>query len=338
MQIGDIVGQPGKKVSGRLLMGYTTSQIPVELPVTIVMGAKPGKTLVVSGGVHGREILGPLGIGKVLRELDPQQMSGNLIAVPLANMSSFEFGHRNSLWDKGNLEDEGSGKADGSTTQRLAYHLWHDVVRKGDAYIEIHSASGATHVWYTIYLAEVEGAKPEIIAKSREMAMAFGLEEVWASTPWEGPLKEEAMRHGIPAIMPEVGGGCDFLQNGNKQIEYCARGITNVMKLMGILQGAIETESDKVLIWDGHTEFFNDDVGGLMLPQCERGDHLKKGDLFAIKYDPTTGEELVHLYAPVEGTVLNTGLVWPLCPPGLFLGVLGEKREEIDLTNHQWFF
>ncbi|NLE76157.1 MAG: succinylglutamate desuccinylase, partial [Chloroflexi bacterium] len=55
MQVGNIVGQPGKKVHGRLLAGHTTAGIPVELPVTLVMGAKPGKTLVVSGGVHGRE-------------------------------------------------------------------------------------------------------------------------------------------------------------------------------------------------------------------------------------------------------------------------------------------
>ena len=125
MQIGHIQGRPGEKVNGRLLVSHTTSQTPIELPVTVVMGARPGKTLVVSGGVHGREIIGPLGVGKVLRELDPGEMSGNLIAVPLANMSSFEFGDRVSLWDKGNLEDEGAGKADGTLTQRLAYRLFH---------------------------------------------------------------------------------------------------------------------------------------------------------------------------------------------------------------------
>ena len=36
MQIGDIVGKPGEKVQGRLTVGHTTSQIPLQLPVTIV--------------------------------------------------------------------------------------------------------------------------------------------------------------------------------------------------------------------------------------------------------------------------------------------------------------
>jgi predicted deacylase len=338
MQVGGIEGQIGKRVNGRLVAGYTTSRIPVELPITIVMGVKPGKTLVVSGGVHGREILGPLGVGKVLREADPQQMSGNLVAVPLANMSSFEFGDRNSLWDTANLEDEGTGRADGSTTQRLAYRLWNDVVSKGDAYIEIHSAGGSSHVWYTIFFGDVDGARAETTARSKEMALAFGLEEVWATTPWPAPLKDEAMRQGIPCIMPEVGGGSDWLENGDNQIAACARGITNVMKLMNILPGEIETESDKAVIWDGRDEFYNDDVGGLLLKQCKRGDHLTEGDLFGIKYDPTTGEEIGRVFVPLSGTLLATGVLWPLCPPGHHMGVLGHKIEEIDLTKRGWSF
>jgi predicted deacylase len=338
VKVGNIEGQSGKKVTGRLWVGQTTSQIPVELPVTIVMGRRSGPTLVVSGGVHGREILGVLGVGKVLRDLDPGQMSGNLVAVPLANMSSFEFGYRMSLWDEENLEDAGCGAADGSLTERLAHRLCHEVVLKGDAYIELHSSRAESLVWYTIYFANVAGAAPAVEAASKEMALAFGLEQVWESSPWPAPLKEAAMREGVPAIMPEIGGGADFFRNGRRQIADCARGIINVMKLMGILPGEIETEAKSATIWDGHTEVFNDGTGGLVLLECQRGDRVNKGDTFAVKYDPTTGEEMSRIIAPADGTVLNTGLVWPLCRGGSFLGVLGDKTEDIDLTDHVWTF
>ena len=92
---------------------------------------------------------------------------------------------------------------------------------------------------------------------------------------------------------------------------------------------------DKAIIWNGHTEIKNDGRGALMLLEVKRGERLKEGDVFAIKYDPTTGDELARYYAPVEGTVLNTGLVWPHCPPGQFLGVLGDVMEEVDLTTHE---
>ena len=338
MRIGTIKGKRGQKVNGRLRVGETTSQLPVELPVTIVTGQRPGRTLVVSGGVHGREALGVLGVGRVLRELNPDEMCGNLVAVPLANMSSFEFGDRVSLWDGENLEDAGCGSLDGSLTEQLAHCLCHEVVLKGDAYIELHSSRAESFVWYTIFFAGVAGVDPTVEASSRQMALAFGLEQVWERSPWPAPLKELAMRQGIPAIMPEIGGGADFFRTGKEQIADCARGITNVMKLMGILPGHIETESPKATIWSGHTEVFNDALGGLVLLDCQRGDQLRKGDVFATKYDPTTGEELSKIAAPASGTVLNTGLVWPVCRGGSFLGVLGDRTQDIDLTDHLWMF
>jgi hypothetical protein len=335
MQIGNIVGKPGEKVRGRLFVTYTTAQMPVELPVTIVMGSKPGPTLVVTAALHGREMLGPLGLGKVLREIDPKKMSGTLVAVPCVNMSGFEFAQRNVLWDDSDPNRQKSGKKDGTVTQRLVYALFHEVIKKGDAHIDIHSSSSVGLVWYTIYHATDKTA-PEVVAKAKEMCLAFGLEQVMGKTPWHGTVTEDVMDAGIPSITPEVGGGGDFYQNGRNQINGCARGIVNVMKLMGILKGKIQTESKKAIIWDGHTEIKNDGQGALMLMEAKRGQFLKKGDLFATKYDPTTGDELGCFLAPVDGTVLNTGLVWPHSPPGFFLGVLGSKMEEIDLTTHEW--
>ena len=222
MQIGDIVGKPGEKVRGRLVATYTTAQMPVEIPVTIVMGAKPGRTLVVTAALHGREMLGPLGLGKVLREIDPAEMSGNLIAVPCVNMSGFEFAQRNVLWDDADPNRQKAGKKDGTVTQQLVYHLFNEVIRKGDAHIDIHSSSSVGLVWYTIYHAE-DGADAEVVRKSREMCLAFGLEQVMGKTPWHGTINEETVRVGIPAMTPEVGGGGDFYQNGRHQIDACAR-------------------------------------------------------------------------------------------------------------------
>ena len=338
MNISSIVGEPGKKVSGRILVAYTTSRIPVELPVTIVQGINPGPTLVVTAGVHGRELVGIMGLGKVLRDLDPTKMSGNLVAAPAVNMSAVEFGDRVTLWDKGDLNRQKSGKKEGTVTQRLAYHLYHDVVLRADAYIDLHSSNAEGYVWYTICLVEEEGARPDVIAKSKEMALAFGLEQIFGKTPWKGTFKGEAIRQGIPSMSTEVGGGTDFFQNGRKQIEATARGIMNVMKLMRIIEGPIETESNKSIWWNGHTEVLNDGVGGLMLMEAQRGQFLKKGDVFATKYDATTGEEVAKIYAPADGTVLNTGLVWPLCPPERFVGVMGDKMEEVDLTSHRWAY
>ncbi len=104
MQIGNIVVQPCKKVRGRLLVGYSTAQIPVELPVTLVMGARPGKTLVVSGGVHGHNRL----MGNSLLEITVFGRRAGRSAALYAH--GIELGRPNlehvALWNK-ELEEAG---------------------------------------------------------------------------------------------------------------------------------------------------------------------------------------------------------------------------------------
>jgi predicted deacylase len=199
------------------------------------------------------------------------------------------------------------------------------VVAKADALIDIHSGTSESYVWYTIYESEVEGAKPDVIEKSKQMAIAFGLKDVMAESPWKGTFIEDAMRDGIPAITPEIGGGLDFFHRGKEQIETCARGITNVMKLLGMIDGEIVTEADEVTIWAGETEIINDAVGGIMLVERNYGDYLKKGDVYARMYNPFTGDEMKRIVAPADGYVIPSGARWPVIPPGRWLAILGSK-------------
>src|SRR5262249_33943849 len=54
-------------------------------PILLARGAKPGLTLVVTANVHGDEYEGVRAILETFEELDPGSMSGDLIAVPVAN-------------------------------------------------------------------------------------------------------------------------------------------------------------------------------------------------------------------------------------------------------------
>jgi predicted deacylase len=57
----------------------------LRLPLHVVKGAKPGPTLGVSGAIHGDELLIPVSIiRRVLEQLDPAELSGTVMAVPVA--------------------------------------------------------------------------------------------------------------------------------------------------------------------------------------------------------------------------------------------------------------
>ena len=336
VSIDHIQAEPGTRAFGYIETSRTASQIPIHLPVNIVNGAKDGPTLLVSAAVHGAEIIGTLGIGKVLRDLDEQELSGTLLAVPVANTSGFEFGTRTTFWDGQNLgRNAADAQPDGSPTEQLAHAYLNKLVPLADAIIDIHSGPADAYVWYTIYPSEY--GTPEVVEKSKKMAIAFGLEQVFRKRPsrWGGGLKDVATEAGIPSITPEIGGGPDFLKNGKAQIAICAEGIKNVMRLMGMLDGEITHESDKIEFVEAHDEeiWAGKDHAGIMLLECERGDYLEKGNAYASAYHPFTGKKMAEISAPSSGIVLNTGVVWPVVSQGKWLGVLGDVVETISLDD-----
>ncbi len=335
-EIEGVKAAPGERAFGYIETSRTASQIPIHIPFNIINGAHDGPTLLVSAAIHGAEIIGTLGLGKVLRDLDESELRGTLIAAPVGNTSAFEFGTRTTYWDGQNMNRAWNmADPEGSPTAQLQHAYITKLVGNADAHIDIHSGSPDSYVWYTIY--ESSRGTPETIERSKHMAIAFGLEQIFRTTPvrWHGDQEDDDPESVIPTIVPEIGGGADFLKDGKRQMEVCAEGIKNVMRLMGMLDGEITHESDKIQIVDAHDEeiWAGKDHAGIMIKDCERGDFLKKGEPYASVYHPFTGEKMAEISAPSTGIVLNTGVVWPVVPQGRWLGVLGDVVEEVSLDT-----
>jgi uncharacterized protein len=331
LQVGTATAQRGQRTVGHVEVGHTLSRIPVTIPVNIIAGAEDGPTLALTAAMHGQELIGSFAIGQLLRELDPATLRGQIIAVPVVNTSAFEFGQRATYWDGKDLNRQGRGNPDGTITERMAYHYYEEIVSQADYLIDIHSGGPDSYYYYTIYLGEVPGYQfdPAVVRRSRDMTIAFGMEHIFAQTPWRGTFKEEAMKAGIPSITIEMGGGADFFRNGTAQIETCIQGITNVMKLLGMMDGDIRVQPRTYKLWNAHTEIIAGEESGFMMRQAQWGDYLETGDTYAIVYHPYTGEELTRITAPNAGTVLNSGTVWPPIPARRWLAVLGDLLEEV---------
>jgi predicted deacylase len=251
--------------------------------------------------------------------------------VPIINTSAFEFSQRFTYWDQRDLNRVGRGRPDGSITERLAHAYFTEVIKKADFMIDIHCGPPHSYMHYTIYNSDLDGVTEETVRKARGMALAYGLEQVFAKTPWRGTLKEVAMKEGIPSITPEHGGGADFFRSGREQVAGCAHGILNAMRHLGMVEGSPKSDTGRAIIWNGHTEISAGPVGGMYLRQAWPGDVVTNGDTFGIVYDPYTGEEIQRVLAPAGGTVLNAGVVWPVVRPNQWLGLVGDKLEEVEL-------
>ena len=83
----------GLETGSKVTKTITVGEMPygrVDLPLTIISGSKPGPTLAVTAGVHGSEYCAIVAAFKLLAEVKPSDLHGNLAVIPLVTKTAFE--------------------------------------------------------------------------------------------------------------------------------------------------------------------------------------------------------------------------------------------------------
>ncbi len=68
--------------------------MPIDIHTHVVAGKTDGPTLLLLSMLHGNEWFSVLILRELLARLDPSSLSGNVIAVPVANVAAFATGTR----------------------------------------------------------------------------------------------------------------------------------------------------------------------------------------------------------------------------------------------------
>ena len=109
------------------------------LEAWLLCGAHPGKTLVVTAGVHGCEYVSILALQKLVEPLDCATLFGQVILLPLVNSKGFFAGVKQlNPADGRNLNREFPGKADGTETQRMAWTIEKLLYPEADFLLDLH--------------------------------------------------------------------------------------------------------------------------------------------------------------------------------------------------------
>ena len=126
---------PGEKV--RVPLPVSGAQ---PLDTVCLCGTAPGKTLAVTAGVHGCEYVGVQALRRLAAELDPAELSGNMIFLPLANPTGFYAGAKQVVPEDGdNLNRAFPGDPAGTLSARLAHALEAALYPVADFLADLHS-------------------------------------------------------------------------------------------------------------------------------------------------------------------------------------------------------
>src|SRR5262245_26419266 len=85
MRIADRELAPGKKTIVHVPVFTDLDGCEAALAIHAVVGAQPGPVLAIHTTLHGSEWLPIDAVQRLVEELDPGEMTGTLLAVPVAN-------------------------------------------------------------------------------------------------------------------------------------------------------------------------------------------------------------------------------------------------------------
>ena len=85
-QLGTFSVRPGEKASGFL----SVADGEFQLPVTILNGEEPGKTVLITAGIHAEEYVGIQAAVELADRLKTEKIAGTVVIVKVINREAFE--------------------------------------------------------------------------------------------------------------------------------------------------------------------------------------------------------------------------------------------------------
>ncbi|HEX2139220.1 MAG TPA: succinylglutamate desuccinylase/aspartoacylase family protein [Woeseiaceae bacterium] len=265
--------------------------VPIATPVLVVNGKLPGPTLCLTAAVHGDELNGIEMVRRVMHNLDPKELSGSVIGVPIVNLQGFRRASR-YLPDRRDLNRYFPGNPQGSQASRIAFSFFTKVVTHCDALVDLHTGSFERA---NLPQLRADLRNPDVVT----LTQGFGATVILHSEPAEGTLRHAATRAGIPTVTLEAGGPTELeLQ----EVMHGVKGIETLLNTLGMVK-EVRMWGDPEPVYYQST-WVRANSGGILLSDVSLGSTVERGDLLGTITDPMSNAS-TNLYSPYSGRIIG---------------------------------
>jgi len=272
--------------------GQSFPSIDTPVPVLVAHGARPGPTVCLTAAIHGDELNGIEMVRRLMFQLEPDNMQGTVIGIPIVNLDGFRRSSR-YLSDRRDLNRHFPGSETGSAASRIAYSLFHEVISPHcDYLVDLHTGS-----LKRTNLPQIRGdlTNESVFAFSR----FFGGITVLHGAGSQGTLRRAAVDHGIPTVTLEAGGPNALEESA---VDGGVKALETVLQNLEIQPTLRFWGAPQPVFY--HSEWVRADQGGILMSQVSLGERVKRGALLGRVIDPVsnTGSDIL---APFDGRVLG---------------------------------
>ena len=226
--------QNGKQC-GRLSVPQSTNSAgwAVEYIPVVVVRNGDGPTAVLFGGNHGDEFEGPVVLSRLARQLEPGDIRGRVIIIPMLNRPAVAAGTRLSPVDGANMNRAFPGRPTDSITGMIAHFVASRILPLADLVVDIHSGGSSMHMAPSVNMHRVSNA--DQMARMLDAGRAWSAPYVfiYEDVAGAGLLPSYAENLGKVTLGTEMGSKAQF---GVETLQITARGVRNVLHWAGIAE------------------------------------------------------------------------------------------------------
>ena len=271
--------------------------VPGAAPLTAFCfcGKKPGKTLVVTAGVHGCEYVGIQALRRLAQELDPETLSGSVVLLPLANPSAFYAGSKQVVPEDGlNLNRAFPGNPEGSLSARLAWALEAALYPAADFLLDLHGGDWNEALEPLVFVPA--GGTPAVNQAAEKAAQGLAVPYQVPSQARNG-LYSWAVQQNIPSLLLERGGRGAWSEG---EVQDACRDVRALLQHLAILPGRVQPQIQRKLCRASYVEA---EAPGFWQPVKSPGATISQGELLG-KLETLTGSLLQEVRAQYDGVIL----------------------------------
>lgn len=283
-----------------------------------------GKRLAVVTGIHGDELEGQYVCYELVKRItaNMSRLKGIVDIYPSINTLGMESVTRAVPMSGLDMNKVFPGSDTGAIAENVAAKLVADI-KGADICIDIHASN--------IFIREVPQVR--ISRANSDMLLKYArllnTDFVWvhnSNAVGEGSLADTLNKNGVHTLVVEMGVGQRITKS------YCSQllvGIFNLMSVMGMWTGTVETVSHPMVSTDGSVKVIHAEQSGIFIPSAEHNMWVQKGTVIGEIVTPISGTVEQEITAPADGLIFSLR-EYPIVYEGSVIArILSMGEEEI---------
>lgn len=295
--------QPGEKANLALQMPDFYSCAPLYMPIRIVHGKNSGSCLLIFAAIDGHEMNGLEIVNRLIDSLDPNEINGTVIAVPVLNVYGLTH-YPKTIPSGQDLAGCFPGQADGKYGERIAHIFTQELITKADFCVELDTGSLNHNILPQVYCNFSN-------KKAKQLSKSFQVPVITDVSLKNNKLRQTTEELDIPLIVYQAGEGMRFDQNA---INIGVEGVKNLMRTVDMIP---EAPIDNINpVFSQEEEWIIAHKGGILHTKVELGEVIAKGDIIGSISDPFSADVEEQVKSSQNGIVVGINTT-PLIHEGL---------------------